>query len=101
MRDKDQFQLTKNLTPAQFREGNHFDDDWLDRIKRYVDDVVRQIYEEDLPFQSQFIVSTTIKTVKGRKIAGTNNQFHTAVRRDFDITVMFSQDDMPPDIPFF
>lgn len=27
MQDRDQFDLTKNLTPAQFKKGNQFDDE--------------------------------------------------------------------------
>lgn len=85
----------------QFREGNQFDDDWFERISRYIDHVVSQIYEEDLPHQSQLIIATSIKTVKGKKMPNVANQFRTALRRDFDLTVIFSQDDMPHDIPFF
>lgn len=47
MQDIDQFELTKYLTPAQFKKGNQFDDEWFDRISKYVDHVVGQIYEED------------------------------------------------------
>lgn len=47
MQDRDQFELTKYLTPAQFKKGTQFDDEWFDRISRYVDHVVGQIYEED------------------------------------------------------
>lgn len=47
MQDRDQFELTKYLTPAQFKKGNQFDDEWFDRISKYVDHVVGQIYEED------------------------------------------------------
>lgn len=101
VRDKDQFELTKNLTPGEFKEGNQFDDDWFQRISRYVDHVVSQIYEEDLPHRSQLIIATSIKTVKGKKIPGENYMHQTKIRRDFDITVLFSQDDMPHDIPFF
>lgn len=43
MQDRDQFELTKYLTPAQFKKGNQL----FDRISKYVDHVVGQIYEED------------------------------------------------------
>lgn len=36
MQDRDQFELTKYLTPAQFKKGNQFDDEWFDRISRYM-----------------------------------------------------------------
>lgn len=41
LQDRDKFELTKNMTPAQFKRGNQFDDEWYDRISRYVDHVVK------------------------------------------------------------
>lgn len=100
MQDRDQFELTKNMTPAQFKRGNQFDDEWYDRISRYVDHVVGQIYEEDLPHQSQLLFETCIKTVKGKRqgagFDAANRQYQTHIRREFNIT-----DDMDLDISFF
>lgn len=105
MQDRDQFELTKNLTPAQFKKENQFDDEWFGRISRYDHVDHGQIYEEDLPHQSQLIFETCIKNVKGRRMAGgfdgDNRQYQTSIRRDFSITVYFSQDELNLDIPFF
>lgn len=105
MEDRQKFELTKNLTPAEFKRGNQFDDAWMTRITRYIDHVMGQIYEEDVPNHSQMIFETCIKTVRGKRRAagfeGDHGHVQTRIKRDFNITIIFSQDDMDMDIPFF
>lgn len=105
LQDRDQFELTKNLSPAQFKRGNQFDDAWMDRITEYIDHVMGRVYEEAVPNHSQMIFETCIKTVKGRRrpagFDGDHGHFQTHVKRDFNITIIFAQDDLDMDIPFF
>lgn len=102
LQDIDQFELTKNLSLAQFKRGNQFDDAWMDRITEYIDHVMGQVYEEAVP---KMIFETCIKTVKGRRRAagfdGGHGHFQTHDKRDFNITIIFAQDDLDMDIPFF
>lgn len=105
LQNRDQFELTKNLTAAQFKRGNQFDDAWMDRITEYIDHVMGQIYEDAVPNHSQMIFETCIKTVKGKRRAagfdGDMGHYQTHVKRDFNITIIFLQDDLDMDIPFF
>lgn len=105
MEDRDKFQMTRRLTVLQFKRGNQFDDFWKNRIAEYVDDVMGQIYEDAVPNHSQMIFETCIKTVKGKRRAagfdGDMGHRQTHVKREFNITIIFSDDEVDMDIPFF
>lgn len=105
MGDRDKFQLTRRLTVLQFKRGNQFDDFWKNRIAEYVDDVMGQIYEDAVPNHSQMIFETCIKTVRGKRRAagfdGDMGHVQTHIKRDFNITIIFADDEVDMDIPFF
>lgn len=103
--DRENFELTKNMTNEQFKNGTAFDEFWFDKMKRYAAEVCEKLYEEDIPFNSQLLFETATKTVpipgrRGREggLEGNPHSRRTTVRREFVMTIIFAQDDMPFDI---
>lgn len=105
LEDRDEYFLTRNLSPVGFKKGNQFDQFWKDRCQMYVELILRTLYNYRVPAGATFNIATCIKTGKrsvvrqrgGRRV----NVRVGMVYRQFKLHVKFARpDDMQDDVDF-